>query len=101
MDFYTAWHFLEEHKMFNGRFNEDLWIKVVKVDPKTNEIENDERRNTKLQVWLEHGKYEEEYRCCNHDWDLDCGGDTFEEAVIKLAELVKESYGDDGKKINV
>ena len=99
MDFYNAWQFLEGHKMFNGRFNEDLWVKAVKINPKTNEIENDKCENTKLQIWLEHGKYEEEYHCCNHDWDLDCGGNTFEEAIIKLAELVKKNYTTNGDKI--
>ena len=29
MNFYESWKFLEEHKMFNGSFNDDLWIKVV------------------------------------------------------------------------
>lgn len=29
-----------------------------------------------------------------HDWDLDCGGDTIEEAVDVMYNLVKEKYGD-------
>lgn len=98
--FYTAWRFLEEHKMFNGCFNNDLWVKVVKVNSETNAVDDSHFKNTKIQVWLEHGKYEEEYRCCNHDYDLDCGGDTFEEAIIELARLVKENYTDDGEKIS-
>lgn len=28
----------------------------------------------------------------SHDIELDCGGDTFEEAIIKLANLVRERY---------
>ena len=30
---------------------------------------------------------------------MNCGGDTFEEAIIELARLVKDNYTDDGKKI--
>lgn len=99
IEFYTAYKFLEEHKMFNDCFNDDLWVKVVKVNPGTNAIDDNHFKNTKIQVWLEHGKYEEEYGCCNHDLDLDCGGDTFEEAIIELARLVKANYTDNGEKI--
>lgn len=30
----------------------------------------------------------------SNDYDLECGGDTWEEAVLKLAELVLHKYGD-------
>lgn len=98
MDFYTAWNFLQEHKIFNDRFSYDLWFEIVKVDPKTNAIDyQDTTKNTKVQVWLEHGPYDAEWGACTHDIDLDCGGDTFEEAIIKLAKLVEGKYGDGGK----
>lgn len=99
MDFYEAWKFLNNHPMFYMNFAYDLWIDVVKVNPETNEIDINKDKNTKVQVWLEHGKYEKEYHSCNHDTDLDCGGNTFEEAIIELARLVKENYTDDGEKI--
>jgi len=73
-----------------------LYIMVVKVNPLTNEVDDDQTKNTKTQVWLEVGPWSEQYH--THDWDLDCGGDTFEEAIIKLADLVKQYYGDDGIK---
>ena len=95
MDFYTAWIFLENHKIFNGRFSCDLWFEVVKVDPETNAIDyKNLAKNTKVQIWLEHGPYDAEWDACTHDIDLDCGGDTFEEAIIKLAKLVKNKYMD-------
>lgn len=75
-------------------FNNELWIEVVKVNPDTNEIDNDCTKNTKVQIWLEHGSYDTEWGGCTHDIDLDCGADTFEEAIIKLAQLVKEKYND-------
>lgn len=78
MNFYESWKFLEEHKMFNGSFNDDLWIKVVLLNPDTNEIDDIKENNTKIQFWLEHGPYNDEFRACDHDYDLDCGGNTFE-----------------------
>lgn len=99
MDFYESWWFLLKHKMFNDRFVEELYIMVVKVNPDTNEIDDDNTKNTKVQIWLEHGAYIEEYNACSHDIDLDCGGDTFEEAIIELAKLVKKNYTDNGDKI--
>ena len=100
MDFYTAWRFLDEHKMFHGLFCHGLWVEVVKVNPDTNEVDNDITKNTKVQVWLEHGGYDEEWDITTHDIALDCGGDTFEEAIIKLAKLVQKYYTEDGKRIN-
>lgn len=98
MDFYTAWKFLDNHKMFNGLFCHGLWTEIVKVNPETNTIDDDSTKNTKVQVWLEHGPYDKEWGDCTHDLYLDCGADTFEEAIIKLAELVKKYYTDDGER---
>lgn len=99
MDFYYAWHFLDNHKMFNGLFSNGLWVEVVRVNPDTNSIDDDNTKNTKVQIWLEHGPFEYYHNDTTHDIDLDCGGDTFEEAIIKMAELVKKYYNDDGTKI--
>lgn len=95
MDFYTAFHYLDQHPIFCGRFMQELYVEVVKVDPKTRCIENDKSRNTKTEIWFEIGPYEEfeeEGIFGTHDLDLDCGGDTFEEAIIKLAGLVHQKY---------
>lgn len=85
MDFYDAFWYLAEHK--KGKFLEALDIEVVKVNPVTKRIENDPDKNTLVQVWLESGP---EYR--THDYMLDCGGNTFEEAIIRLAENVRCYY---------
>lgn len=102
MNFYDAWIFLNEHKMFRHLFENGLYTMVVKVNPETNEIDDDLSKNTKVQVWLEHGPWEKSADAIfpqhTHDWDLDCGGDTFEEAIIELANLVKKHYNDDGSK---
>ena len=34
-----------------------------------------------------------------HDTNLDCGADTYEEAIIQLANLVDLYYDDNGEKI--
>lgn len=96
MNFYTAWRFLAEHKIFNGDFEYDrLWIHVTKVNPMTDEIDDDENKNTKVVVWLECFPDDENMNGRFHDMDLDCGGDTFEDAIVELATLVKSKYGND------
>lgn len=109
MEFYEAWRYLSEHKLFekNGIncFDSLLMINVVKVNPVTQEIDDNEEKNTLVQVWIETGAwhmpedYPEEDRwqiskdgIQNHDYDLDCGGNSFEDAIIELAKLVKEKY---------
>lgn len=65
------------------------------VNPENNTIEQDITLNTKYQWWVEFSKlncvYDEHL---THFWDLDCGGDTAEEAIHKLYELVLAQYGD-------
>ena len=102
MDFYDAYHFLRKHPMFHGRFWEALDIDVVKVNPDTNAIDDDKSKNTKTDVWIETGAYVADqdslptgFSPFYHDLYLDCGGATFEDAIIRLAELVLKYYGTD------
>ncbi len=102
-DFYEAYDFLREHHIFENTktkqvdFQSALDIQVVKVDPLTNTMKDDSKLNIKTQVWLECGPYEtipeEGFKGYTHDINLDTGGDTFEEAIISLANLVYEHYG--------
>ena len=62
--------------------------RIIKINPKTDCIDVDTYKNTKVQIWLECGPYKDERPV--HDIDLDCGGDSFEEAIINLAKLVQE-----------
>ena len=102
-DFYDAWHFLDEHPMCqdeNGdsRFlDECLDVEVAKVNPTTCEIDDNKALNTKVEVWLEMGAYNKEYR--EHDIDLDCGGNTYEEAIINMANNVLNQYGNTSNRI--
>lgn len=99
-DFYEAWWYLSNHPNFEHpeyenmmpAFPASLYIEVVKVDPDTLTIEDDSDKNTLTQVWLECGGWEwapdtEQYETC-HNPDLDTGGDTFEDAIIALANLL-------------
>lgn len=86
-DFYEAYHFLLHHEIFEGDYTGSLDIAVVKVDPRTKCIENDTVRNTETRVWFETGP------AGSHDYELDCGGATYEEATILLANLVQQKYG--------
>jgi hypothetical protein len=105
LSFYDAWWFLCTHRHFNNNhlerinfFEDNLDIEVVKVNPETDRIEDDESLNTKVQVWLECGGYYEDEETKlpipSYDPRFDCGGDTFEEAIINLAELVRKYEGD-------
>lgn len=91
-DFYKAFNYLHKHPLFQERFHECLDIEVVKVNPKTKSIDDDSSKNTETAVWLECGQYSK--YSAYHDINLDCGGRTFEEAIIKLANLVQKHYGD-------
>lgn len=114
-DFYDAFHFLKGHEMCKCRpylkgepfpydvnyFDDCLDIFVAKVNPETLREEDDKSLNTKTQVWLEFGgasvDLDDNHKVqISHDWNLDCGADTFEEAIIQLANLVDKYYNDDG-----
>lgn len=89
-EFYEAWWYLEGHEIFHSCFDLCLVIEVQKVDSAWRVVQDDKRRNTRVEVWLECGGLENGIG--THDPRLDCGGDTFEEAIIELARLVKKYY---------
>ena len=111
-DFYDAYNFLSTHPMIyhdnDSYFNRCLDIEVVKVDPSNNELNLEySSKNTKTMVWLEFGPVvEDTYNdflvqvIPSHDIDLDCGGDTFEEAIIELANLVYDKYENEKIPVN-
>ena len=105
-DFYTAWEFIRNHKISKEQDNEwtnfpyCLDIEVVKVNPKTKRIEDDETLNTETAVWLEFvndtfDKWNPHLGWVSTHWtELDCGAETFEKAIIKMADLVYKHYGE-------
>lgn len=100
-NFYEAFNYLKSHTIFNytpdGKkvsssfFTHCLDVDVQKVNPTNGIKEDDEKLNTKTEVWLEVGPFIST-NILSHDPDLDCGGDTFEDAIINLANLVEINY---------
>jgi hypothetical protein len=90
--FYKAWWYLVDNYEWVIK---NLDIDVIKVNPKTEEVDDDPEKNTLIEIWLETGpdeKNEHGVPCATYDPNLDCGGNTFEEAIIKLSKLVKKYY---------
>lgn len=88
-----------DFEAWRGQFINNLSFDYVKVNPKTNSIDDDKSKNTDIRVWLETGpayweNFSGRYRENMHDPALDCSGKTFEDALILLAFLIKEKYGD-------
>lgn len=70
------------------------------VCPETKRIEKFSFLNTKMEFWVElmipiMDEYEgKTFPSVMHDWELDCGGDTWHEAVENLYNNVLKKYGD-------
>lgn len=115
--FYDAWWFLAEHPAFrhlkDGEpdvipgFMGNLSVEVQRVDPETRDYSD--APDAVTAVWLEAGPWttlpqednpagpitRDTYdEIGSHDTRLDCGGATYEEAIVKMAALVLEHYGD-------
>lgn len=122
-DFHNAYHYLNHHPAFwhffgkenmtaaerihekwlidDDGFRDSVSVYVVKVNPTTSHSEDDTTLNTKTEVWIELGKHGWPHDDANisdtnwHDVDLDCGADTFEQAVITAAIHLHAAYGND------
>ncbi|HCQ0858543.1 TPA: hypothetical protein OGU99_000469 [Escherichia coli] len=88
------------HPEFINKDYVDARIDVEPHDvcPITNRIEDYPALNTKTQYWIEmltpffdedEGKFVR-----GHEYELDCGGDTYEEAIDNLYTKILEKYGD-------
>lgn len=80
-------------------FLDTLWFTYVRIDPTTRSIEDDAERNTETEVWVETGpgRTVPDDLCGAigiHDHELDCGGPTFDAALVALANRVHAVYGD-------
>lgn len=91
---------ITEHPEF---INKDLATVDIEITPhmvckETNRIEDYEKLNTTLQLWIEvmvpyYNSDEDKWEHSHHT-ELDCGGFTWEEAIDNLYELVLKEYGD-------
>jgi len=83
-----------------GQASIELTPHMVNPDNETIETEYSKRHlNTASRWWVE-VQVESENECGSqgyewcHDWDLDCGGNTAEDAINNLHQLVLDKYGD-------
>lgn len=97
-----------EHKI--GCFSDLVWIDLAYVNPRNNIISDDDSLNTKPEVWIEAGPYVDASEwgfshsdrwVKSHDYRLDCGGDTLEEALCELFVLVNRYYNIDGSERDI
>jgi len=87
-----------EYPLKGESFPQNLDIHYTKVD-KNDVVNSDWSKNINVACWLEFGPMK--YVVCegelilrhSHDPRLDCGGPTFEAALVELAQLVKKYYG--------
>lgn len=63
------------------------------VNPETGVIDDNQSNNTKMELWVEVSKSNTQ-GLSTHYWELDTGGDTFDEAVDELYSLTLKHYGD-------
>lgn len=102
----VAHDYLREHPVRGYQdtsFLDTIWFTYVKVDPKTRRVEDEAARNTETEVWIETGPGltvpdDMSGAIGIHDYELDCGGPTFDAALVELANRVHARYGDDASK---
>lgn len=108
MNFVDKYWWIYDHPKCNPEGKPPIVeIVPVMVNPETNRIEKAAERNTKPRWWVEFMTYETcemengVFRLLpHHDWDLDCGGDSYEAAVEALYEKVLNKYGNYGEEEN-
>lgn len=102
MNFYQAWDFLENHKIYKIKncpwnFQDSLDIQVVKNTCEKETTKNTERTNSISKIIIETGPFifdkEKSKYCMTHDIRLDSAGQNFEESIINLAYKVEKYYG--------
>jgi hypothetical protein len=92
----------EMRHLYRRAVDMNLTIGYMKVDA-TGYVNDVRSMNIVVDVWLEFGPesydydgegFDETTLQNGHDWELDCGGPTFDEALVKLANKVLAKYGD-------
>lgn len=96
-------YLLREFSLEREAIKCNLDIFWAKVDER-GRVNDDHEKNKFSSCWLEFGPIRQvvsngqlhvEH---SHDIDLDCGGETFDKALIKLARLVRKHYGEYRKR---
>ena len=90
---------IREFKFTRRALDMNLDVFYTKVDEKRR-VNDDPKKNKFVACWLEFGTIRqavtngELHIQTYHDIKLDCGAPTFDEALVKLARLVRKHYGD-------
>lgn len=113
------WWVYNHHKLMTlpGRYPM-IVIEPHMVNPITNRIEGDYTLNTQIAYWIElfvvgltdefkddnidnlwHITNDMTESC--HEWELDCGGWTADEAIEKMYDNVLEKYGDYEENLSI
>jgi hypothetical protein len=100
MNTHDKFYWVSNHPQF-GDLGASIHIEPQMVNPETKEIDDDVSKNTELNWWVEIVYYDHEEKGVNntpmvpwHDWALDTGGVTIDEAIDKLYDLTLALYGD-------
>lgn len=104
MDHVEKFYWIINHPAFCKEGNQaTIELCPAKVNPDTCSIDENSELNTKYEWWVElayEGKTDKDLVeslgefCMVHDYDLDCEGDTAEDAVDNLYNNVIVKYGD-------
>lgn len=92
-------YWIIEHPVMEHAIEHNLDIFYALVDEKRR-VNKDASKNKFIECWLELGPVEyvvsdgHLHLQYSHDINLDCGAATFDEALVKLAKLVRRHYGD-------
>jgi hypothetical protein len=94
----------------NGAWPRSVDLAPHKVDPVTRRIEDEESRNILTEWWYEfgpwdllprvHGSDAEPRQSCYHDYLLDGGALTYDQAVLDIALKVHTHYGNDRRIVD-
>ena len=93
------WRIIEHPKLNRVGPQPIIDIEPHKVNPLTNAIDPDTKLNTQFQFWVEFmyndgsDPFIPDHKR-GHDWNFDCGGNTYEEAISTLYDLVIKKFGD-------
>jgi hypothetical protein len=96
---FDAYYWVSDHPKLMFARGIEPWMELTPhmVNPINGEIDDDATKNTELHWWVEGGGHHDDEMhglMRAHDWDLDDGGKTADEAVIKFAENVLNKFGD-------
>ena len=97
---------VEVFPLYRHAIQINLDIHYALVD-KRGRVNDDATQNTFTECWLEFGPVKYEIHDGQlapmhyHDIKLDCGAPTFDQALVKLARLVKKHYGANEARVRI